>query len=233
VYTAAQLCTLVCQICQAPGRIIQAGQMLNLILQDYAQTLDLDIIRLTAMLNIGPQPTIPYFYPLPSNYLRMYDIFYNVDGTVYTPKQFELSEIDAAYTAEGIDNYPTRYATDVSTSPPAGAAPLIAFYPPPAVPIVVTLRYRPSSLDITTPETSSVIPYFPNQLILIKEMCILVGDVAGGDDRSPRWEAEVKDRMRKYLIMDDDKEGYSQTVQLDSRFFRRNTNLPPSKILGF
>lgn len=207
--------------------------MLNLILQDYAQTLDLDTIRLTTTLAIGPQATIPYFYALPANYLRMYDIFYNVDGTVYTPKQFELSELDAAYTAEGVDNYPTRYATDVSQSPPQGAAPLIAFYPPPAVPIVVTMRYRPSSLDIVTPEVSAAIPYFPNQMILLKELCIQVGDVAGGDDRSDRWAKEVENRMRKYLIMDDDKEGYSQTVQLDSRFFRRNTNLPPSKILGF
>jgi hypothetical protein len=233
VLTAQQIVALVCQICNCPGRTVAAGQFLNLILADYAQTLDLDSIRLDSTLSIGPQATTPYFYSLPTNYLRMYDIYYNVLGTVFVPKQFELSELDAEYTASGIDNYPVRYATDMSKAPPNGTAPLIAFYPPPAVPITVQFRYRPTSLDIVTPESSSTVPYFPDQLVLIKELCIQVGDVAGGDDRSARWQAEVDKRMRKYLTMDDDKEGYSQTVQLDSRFFRRNVNLPPSKILGF
>ena len=39
--------------------------------------------------------------------------------------------------------------------------------------------------------------------------------------------------MSKYLEMDDDKEGFSQTVKLDPRAFRSNLNLPPSKKLGF
>lgn len=235
--TAQQIVALVCQICNCPGRLTQAGQLLNLILADYAQTLDLDSIRLTSTLSTGPQTVTPYFYPLPSNYLRMADgdIFYNVQGQVFTPKQFSLAELDASYTASGIANYPEWWATDTAATAEstAGSSPSIAFYPPPAVPLVMTLRYRPSSLDIAAPETSSQVPYFQNQLILIKELCVQVGDVAGGDDRSARWEAEVKRRMEKYLIMDDDKEGYSATVKLDPRMFRSNGRLPPSKKLGF
>lgn len=229
MYTAQQLVALACQICRAPGKQVYAGQMLNLILADYAQTLDLDTIRLTATLNIGPQADIPHFYSLPVNYLRMFDIFYNVLGEIFAPEQWPLDTLDKAYTNAGISNYPTRYATDMATS----TGPSIAFYPPPAIPLVVTMRYRPSSLDITSPESSSSIPYFPNQLTLLKELCIQVGDIAGGDDRSTRWEREVERRMRKYLTMDDDKEGYAQTVKLDSRNFKTNSNLPPSKLLGF
>lgn len=237
MYSAQTLVSLACQICNAPGRIVQAGQALNLILANYALTLDLDSIRLTTTLNIGPQPTTPHFYPLPTNYVRMSDgdIFYNVLGVVYNPKQMTLADLDAAYTASGIANYPGWWATDISTTPQPTAvtAPSIAFYPPPAVPIVVTARYRPSSLDIPTPETSALIPYYPDQLSLLKELCIMVGDIAGGDGREPRWEKEVERRMRKYLTMDDDKEGYSQTVKLDPRSFRQNSNLPPSKKLGY
>lgn len=207
--------------------------MLNLILADYALTLDLDSLRLDATLPIGPQAQIPYFYTLPANYIRMYDIYYNVLGTVYNPVQMELKDLDAAYTDAGINNYPTGWATDMSKAPPNGPAPLIAFYPPPAVPLTIQFRYRPSSLDIATPETSATIPYFPNQLVLLKELCIQVGDIAGGEDRSTRWTAEVERRMRNYLIMDDDKEGFAQTVKLDPRSFRSNLNLPPSKKLGF
>lgn len=231
MYSAQQIITLACQICNAPGRTVQAGQLLNMILNTYALTLDLDVIRLTSTLNIGPQTSIPYFYPLPANYLRMSDgdIFYNVLGEVFKPAQFSLAELDGAYTASGIDNYPEWWATDISTS----TGPTIAFYPPPAVPLVLTLRYRPTSLDIANPESSATVPYYPDQLGLLKELCIQVGDVAGGDDRSLRWEAEVEKRMRKYLTMDDDKEGYSQTVKLDPRNFRIRGNLPPSKRLGF
>lgn len=235
MYNAQTLVSLACQICNAPGRIVQAGQALNLILANYALTLDLDTIRLTTILNIGPQTTIPYFYALPTNYLRAYDIFYNVLGQPFYVTQMELKDLDQAYTAEGIDNYPQQYATDVSSTPQAtaGTSPSIAFYPPPAVPLAVTVRYRPTSLDIVSPESSAQIPYYPDQLALLKELCIMVGDIAGGDGREPRWEKEVERRMRKYLIMDDDKEGFSETVRLDPRAFRRNTNLPPSKKLGF
>lgn len=233
MYSAATLVSLACEICLSPGKTVQAGKALNLILANYALTLDLDTIRLTTTLNIGPQATIPYWYQLPANYLRAFDVFYNVLGQPFYVTQMDLKDLDQAYTAEGIDNYPQQFATDMSTAPPQGAYPTMAFYPPPAVPLAVTLRYRPTSLDIATPETSATIPYYHDQLSLLKEMCILLGDINGGDGREPRWQKEVEARMRKYLQMDDDKEGYSQTVKLDPRQFRRNTNLPPSKKLGF
>ncbi len=227
---AQQIVALACQICNAPGRTVSAGQMLNLILADYAQTLDLDTIRIDGTLTIGPSATIPQFYALPSNYLRMADgdIYYNVQGEIFNPTQIALRDLDTAPATTGINNYPTNWATDMSKTPPQ-----IAFFPPPSVALMVPFRYRPSSLDITTPESSTSIPFFPNQLVLLKELCIQVGDVAGGEDRSGRWEAEVKRRMEKYLMMDDDKEGYSQQVKLDPRYFRANRNLPPSKLLGF
>jgi hypothetical protein len=233
---AQELVSLACQICQCPGRTVQAGQMLNLILANYALRLDLDTVRLTTTLNISAQAVTPYFYPLPARYLRMAEKpFYNVLGTVYQVSQMPLEELDGAYTASGIDNYPEWYATDMSDTPQptAGTSPSIAFYPPPAVPLAVTCRYRPSSLDIVAPETSATIPYYPDQLVLLKELCIMVGDVAGGEDRTLRWEREIEKRTSQYLAMDDDKEGYAQQVKLDSRYFRRNNNLPPSKLLGF
>lgn len=233
MYTAAELVSLACQICNAPGRIVQAGKLLNMILANYALTIDLDTIRLTTTLSIGPQATIPYWYALPSNYLRAVDVFYNVLGQQFVCNQQPITDLDAEYTAQGIDNYPEWFTTDVSTSPPTGSYPTMAFYPPPAVPLTVTVRYRPTSLDIANPETSTSVPYFPDQLTLLKELCVQVGDVAGGDDRSGRWEAEVDRRMRKYLVMDDDKEGFAQTVKLDPRQFRNPMSLPPSKKLGF
>ena len=236
MYSAQQLVADACQICNCPGRLAQAGRALNMILAHYALTLDLDTVRLTTIININQQNITPFFYPLPSNYLRMAEKpFYNIQGEVFQCEQIPLDNLDALYTASGVSNYPEKYATDIAVQPQptAGTSPSISFYPPPAIPLAVTCRYRPSSLDITAPETSATIPYYPDQLTLLKELCILVGDFAGGEDRSQRWEAEVEKRQRKYLIMDDDKAGYAQTVKLDGRWFRNSATLPPSKKLGF
>lgn len=226
-YTAQQLVALAAQICRIPGKTTYIGQFLNLILADYAQTVDEDVIRKTTTLAIGPQTTIPFFYSLPSDYLRMFDIYYNVDGTVFTPKQFTLEELDASYTASGIADYPEWWATDMAQTPPQ-----IAFYPPPNIALTVNIRYRPQTADITTPETSSTVPWFPNQRVLLKDLCVACADLAD-DVRGPGWEAEVERRLRKYLVMSDDKEGFSQTVTLDPRQFRKYGQLPPSKKLGF
>jgi len=226
-YTAAQIVNLVCQICNIPGRTAQVGQLLNVVLADYAQTMDLDVARKTTTFQITPQATIPYFWSLPADYLRFYDVFYNIDGTVFYLSEVPLKDLDRAYTADGISNYPDNFATDMSQSPPA-----MAFYPPPAIPLNITVRYRSQMADIATPETSNTIPWFPNQRVLIKDLCVEAADLCD-DARKGDWAREVDKRMRKYLTMDDDKGGYSQTVQLGPRNFRQSGALPPSKKLGF
>jgi len=232
--TAQELVTLACQICKCPGRLFQAGQLLNIILANHAQTEDLDTIRKTATLNIQQQAIIPFFYPLPSDYLRMYDIFYNINGVVIKPEQWPLETLDEAYTSDGIDNYPYRYATDMSDNPQptAGSSPSITFYAPPAIPLVLTLRYRPQTSDITRPDISTTVPWFPNQFILLKELCAELGDITD-DDRISRWLKQAEDARRKYLMMDDDQTNRAVTVKLDPNTFSNTRKLPPSKILGF
>lgn len=233
-YSAATLVSLACQICNIPGRTSQVGQMLNLILADYAQTMDEDVIRKTATLNIGPQATIPYFYALPADYLRFYDIFYLVNGEPFYLTQMPLSDLDQQYTGSGIDNYPEQFATDMSQNPQptAGASPSISFFPPPSIPLAVTVRYRPQTADIVTPETSATVPWFPNQRLLLKELCMEAGSLSD-DSRVGNWEQEVERRMKKYMTLADDSEGFSMTVKLDPRQFRPRNNFPPSKKTGF
>lgn len=219
-YTAAQLVTLACQIAKTPGMKSQAGQFLNMILADYAQTMDLDVIRVTATLNINAGSAS---YALPANYLRSAEVFYNVNGTIFYLNQIPLSDYDQEFQGPGISNYPQQYATDVSTTPHT-----MFFWPPPALPLAVTLRYRPQTDDIDTPETSDMVPWFPNQRILLKDICVELFALAD-DTRGPMAMAEVESRMKKYLIMDDDKEGYAQQVQLDRRYFRPNGNARNTK----
>jgi hypothetical protein len=229
MYQAQQLVALACQVCNIPGKAALVGQFLNLILADYAQTIDEDVIRKLTTLNIGPTSTIPHFYNLPADYLRYYDVFYLVQGEPFYLEPFELKDFDKQYAGQGVSNYPDRFTTDVGTSPTS-----IAFYPPPSVPLAVTIRYRPQTADIATPEASAVVPWFPNQLTLLQDLCHKAMWL--NSEEAPRMElfkAEVDERMRKYLIMKDDTEGFAQRVKLDPNAFRPRPAFPPSKKTGF
>lgn len=233
-YSASQLVSLACQVCNIPGRALQVGQFLNIILAHYAQTMDEDLIRKTTIINIGPQPTIPYFYALPSDYLRFFDVFYLVNGEPFYLAQMPLTRLDQQYVGNGISNYPEWFATDVSQNaqPTAGSSPSITFYPPPSIPLAVTIRYRPQTSDIATPETSATIPWFPNQMVLLQELCEKAMWLSD-DMRRTGFKQEVADNLKKYMSISDDKEGYAQTVKLDPNTFRPRNNFPPSKKTGF
>ena len=223
-YTSAQLVTLAGQICDVPGRTTQIGQLLNIILQDYAQTMDLDIIFKTTTINFLPSISS---YTLPSDYLRYKELFYSVNGTIFYMNQIPLEEYDQQFQGSGINNFPQSFATDMSQSPP-----LLLPWPPPDTVQAATLRYRPQRADISIPESSTDIPWFPNQRVLLKDLCAETMQLSD-DARKAGFDADVEKRMRKYLVMDDDKEGFAQQVKLDRRTFRPRANLPPDKIYGF
>lgn len=234
-YQAQQLVALAMQVCNLPlGRQSQVGQMLNIILANHAQTIDEDVIRKTITLVVQPNAVVPTFYPLPSDYLRFYDVFYLIDGQPQFLDQMELSDFDKQYTGSGVASFPDRFATDVSQNPQptAGSSPSIGFYPPSSQQISVTVRYRPQTSDIAAPETSTVIPWFPNQLVLLEELCEKAMWLSD-DARSESFRKNVKEDLVRYLSISDDKEGYAQRVKLDPNTWRPRTNFPPSKKTGF
>ena len=235
MYSAGQLVALACQISKVQaGMYPQAGQFLNMILAEYAQTMDLDTIRKNIVLNVSAAYTgVGYNgagYVLPADYLREIQVFYNVNGTIFNLDPIALEKYLTLFQGSGIADYPESFATDISQSTVATyGGPVLYFWPPPAISLSVNLLYRPQTSDITSPESSNVIPWFPNQRILLRDLCVdlmLLSD----DSRKDDIEREVERRMRKYLIMKDDKEGYATQVKLDPQTFRTNRNLPPTKL---
>lgn len=234
-YTASQIVNLACQIAKTQsGMAPQVGQMMNMLLETYAQTMDLDKIRTPVTINVSKAVTgIGYNsagYVLPANYLRENQVLYNVDGTIFNLDQISLNKYLTLFQGTGIANYPEWYATDISDQAVTEwGAPVMYFWPPPAIPLSVTFLYRMSSPFITAPETSGTIPWFENQLILLKDLsaqAMMFGD----DARKDGLDKEVEARMRKYLVMKDDSEGFAQQVKLDPQLFRRRDNLKPTKI---
>jgi len=231
--TAAQICTLARQIAKVPGFTSQSGQLLNMILSDLAQTYDFSNTRVTTNFNfntaLGSGPI-----PLPADYLRAEpgDVFYTIDGVKYILISIDLSEFDALVQTAGLNNFPTYYTTDMSQSPP-----VMYVWMPPSGAYAVTIRYHSQPADITTPETSSAIPWFPNGTYLITrlagELCKITDD--------ERWTHLLGDGaqgaegiLRKYLMMEGDRETRAKTVKLDRRRFGGTlNNVPTTKLVGW
>lgn len=234
--TAQQIVTLACQISKCPGFTSQAGQKLNAILRDLCQNYDLELARLTTTFafttSSGP-------YAMPADYLRSRKgmVFYMYNGIPYSMVPIDISEYDMLVQQAGFNDFPRDFTTDMAVSPPN-----MFVWPPPSIPgIIVTVRYYAQKPDITSPESSLALPWFPNDNYLITR---LAGELMQltGDDRVEKFLGDDPDTaplgagtlLRRYLQMKDDPEGKTNTVKLDRRLFGTSfSRLPNSKIVGW
>jgi len=105
------------------------------------------------------------------------------------------------------------------------------------------VRYLRQMPDIVTPETSSVVPWFRNQLYLTTRLAGQMMQISDDeraaafltdDDKINPQGAGVL--LRKFLTMKDDPEGRAKTVELDRRRFSRTgrwADLPNTKTIGW
>jgi hypothetical protein len=244
--TAAQLCTMAAAVAKVPSWTAQAGVLLNAILQELCQDYDLQIARKTASFSFnsaagnqsGP-------YTLPSDWLRADrdDVFYTITGVKYVMIPIELAQYNAKVQQAGLNAYPSEYAVD--RSPNATQQPSQMFvWVPPAGSYPVTLVYWAQMADIATPDTSTAVPWFDNQLYMLRrltgEMMTLADDdraaqFLGGESQVPGGgsflgAAAILDRYLK-------QQGDSQvvkTVTLDRRRFGTSfSRLPNTKTVGW
>ncbi len=228
--TAAQICTLACQIAKCPGYTSQAGQFLNTTLQDLCQNFDLDaalgsnVFTFNSAVGTGSGP-----YTLPTDFLRVQvkdgkdEFFYTISGVPYPLIQVTKAEYDWFVQTPGFQSYPYNYATDLSQSPPQ-----LFVWPPASGAYACTMRYYRLMPDITTPETSATVPWFLNSQILINWVAGKLMQVTG-DERAAQYLADDDDRapigagtlLRKFLKNVEDREGAVHTVGLDRRRFGR------------
>lgn len=233
--TSQQIVTRACQIAKRPAFTLQAGQSLNQILSDLTREYDLAVALNSATISISGgglnNGTGPY--QLPANYLRMAsrEAIYLISGIPYVLIQITLAQFDALINTLGIANFPTTFATDLSTTPPS-----LYVYPPPILQFNLNIRYYGTMPEITTPEASSVVPWFPDQGYLVTR---LAGELMR-DAGDPRQESFLGDGpfgavgiLRRFLNLQGDRADASQSVQLDRRFFGPGGKVfPPSKVTG-
>lgn len=225
-YTSAQLVALSCQIAKAPGYISFGGVLLNTILEELWQVNDFAFSRQKTTIDCTvTQPTLGY--ALPSNHERTLNSFYVVNGAPRSMTQLPIEQYDGLFQGTTASSYPEFLCVDVSQTPRT-----VLIYPSPPLVTGFTMRYLPQQTAITSPETSSVIPWFPNQLYLITRLAgelMMVSD----DTRREEFLDNSAGLLSKFLTMgEDDRENYVRQVKLDPRSFRsggsqRNTKSMP------
>lgn len=241
------ICSLAAQMAHTKGMVSLAGSLLNTTLADLCQTYDLAVALGTAQITLqpggapigdfDPEPTVlPSLqvgcgpYPMPADYLRIgnNEAIYIVNNVSYVMVNCDLSEFDALTQQAGISNYPQNFTTDPSTSPVA-----MYVWPPAGGSYTTQIRYYRQMPDIATPETSTVVPWFPNTKYLITQTASEMMKVAD-DARWKDFAAEAAGILTKYLKLQSDDEGRAMTVKLDRRRFGSNfSRLPNTKLLGW
>ncbi len=242
--SSQQLVILSCQEAKVPAWTSQAGQKLNMILNELC-SYDLDVIRKTFQFNfptvLGSGPI-----PLPTDWLRANkdDVYYVILGQTYVMIPVSLAQFDAFVQQAGLAQYPEYYAVDNSPRM-SGAGPNMYVWPPPSGAYPVTARYYSQMPDIVVPESNPAIPWFSYERELYLQRR-LTGEMMlmSNDDRATKYlNGETKSPdgtflgssalLKRYLGTKDDAQA-AKAVTLDRRLFGRPFNkLRNTKTIGW
>lgn len=235
---AQQIVSLACQIAKCPGFILQAGQFLNTLLQSLAQDYDFEVIRKTFNFTFNTSSTGNGYVAgcgpnlMPTDFLRAHKkgAFYMISGVPYTMIGYEQNEFDQFVQQAGNQAYPYAFYVDVSKTPME-----LYVWVPAAGAYSATVRYNPQLSDITAPETSATIPWFPNTDFLIQGVAARLMQITN-DDRMNDYMAMAMSTLDAYLKMKDDPESSGvKRVSLDRRLFGGSmwSRLPNTKVIGW
>ena len=257
--TSQQIVAIACNDAHMPGATATAGQKLIAILTELCETYDFQASKATvtgvlnpSLLSTNPnliQGNGPYALPVgpTGTYLRMKkdDFVYYVSGLPYPLVPWDEYEFDAQPQQVGIASLPRAYYTDLSNP----AAPAFFVYPPPNAAYPYQLKCQIRMPDIGSnvtaltgwasgpapPETSAVVPWFPNTTYLTTR---LTGEMmrTTGDRRMGAFLGKNKDGtgaqdiLERLLQMKDDTTSRAQRITLDRRRFGAPyRNLPDTK----
>ena len=226
--TSAQICAKAAQIAKGPAFLAIAGQDLNLVLNDLVLHRDLKVNRILQTITAQAGSNGPFSLEL--DYLRTYDLFFTQNNIPYFLYPISQEEFDQEFKDPSIANYPYEYATDLSMQTPTVPGQLF-IYPQSNSQLALQHRYMVNRPDITTPETSSVIPWFQDQDYLVKATACKMMETTD-DQRYERFMADCDNMLRTHLIMEGDEQKVVKEVRLDPRRFRTIRGVKPTKITG-
>lgn len=201
--------------------------MINLVLNDLVLHRDLKVNRIEETITVTPGSNGPY--AMAANYLRTYDLFYEVNNFPYFLFPLAQKEYDMLFKDPSIANYPYAYTTDLQDQATQAACDMY-IYPQSNTALSLTHRYMINRTDITTPESSATVPWFQDQDYLIHATAMRLMKITD-DARYERFVKDAEDMLRIHLIIGDgDEQQVVKSIQLDPQRFHLNRNLRPTKI---
>lgn len=225
--TAAQIVAKACGIAKCPGFTSQGGQDLNLTLNDLCLHRDLKMNRVTTTITASAGLNGPF--TLATDYLRTYDLFYQVNGMPFFLHPIGTDEYDKEFKDPSIANYPYEFMT-ILTGQATQSAGALYIYPQSLSALSLTHRYMINRADIATPESSSTIPWFQDQDYLVHATACRLMKLTD-DAREPVFRVQGDDMLRTHLIIGDgDEQQVVKEVRRDPRRFRSNRSLRPTKV---
>ena len=229
--TSAQIVTRACTIAKAPGYLSQCGVYLNQVLEDLVLHRDLKVNRKTSNILVSANNNGPFY--LESDYLRTYDMFFSQNNLPYFLEPVSMKEYDKEFKDPSIANYPYEFATDLSVEAQgvSGGAGYLYIYPQSSGAITLTHRYMVMRPDITTPETSSSVPWFTDQIYLIQRTAMLLM-AETDDERYNQFFDRTEQMLRIHLVMEGDEQAVVKEIKLDPRRFHVERYLRPTKVTG-
>lgn len=252
--TVAQIIAKSCQIAKVPGQGLGSApnialDLLNGILEELAQTYDLEVAKAFAQvtLNAGSNSGFPNTlglgggpYLLPTDYLRLcaQEIFYYVSGEPFIMVNISMDEFETLVQQAGISNFPEQFATDTSNyAINLFGAPVLYVWPPSGFSLVANIRYYRLPLAIPAIPPAGTIPWFPNSNYLITRLAgelMKLADDARTDTFLGDGPGGAQGILNRYLKLQGDTESRSQHVTLDRRRFGKSFDrLPQTKTLGW
>ena len=185
------------------------------------------MLRKTETINIVIGSNGPF--PLATDYLRTYDLFYTVNNFPYFLYPLSQEQYDQLFKDPSIANYPYAWTTNLTNQQTQGAGQLFIF-PQSTTALALTHRYMVAMPDITTPESSSTIPWFQDQNYLIQATAARLMN-STDDARHDKFNAECENMLRTHLIIGEgDEQQVVKEIKLDPRRFHMNRTLRPTKL---
>lgn len=224
--TAAQIITDACQIAKCPGFTAQGGRALNLTLQDLVMHRNLKVNLKTESIVIQAASNGPW--NLPVDYARTYDLFFNLNGEPYFLNPCSLKEFDSEVQQNALESYPYEWASDLSPVG-LGNVGLLYTYPQANTQLTLTHRYYTLQADITSPQTSSTVPWFADQDYLIHAVATRLMKITD-DDRFQQYTVDGDAMLLKHLLTEGDEQQVVKSVMLDPRRFRVGGSNRPTKL---
>ena len=224
--TAAQIVADACTIAKAPGFTAIGGRQLNLVLNDLVLHRDLKVNRKMSTFTAQAGSNGPF--ALGSDYLRTYDMFFEVNNFPYFLFPMGQDQFDALFKDPSIANYPYAYATDLGSSATQSAVSVL-IYPQSNSQLTISHRYMVNRPDLPTPESSAVIPWFQDQDYLVHATATRIMKITD-DQRWPTFVKQGEDMLQTHLIMDGDEQQVVKSIKLDPQRFHVNRALRPTKL---